>query len=290
MREDGGLPGGGVDVGVDLGGEDGFVAEHFLDDAEVGAVFDEVGGEGVAEGVGGDFLVDACDERLLLDEVEDGHPAERAAVFVEEGDVVEGRLGGCGASGQIGREGVRRHLAEGDEPLLVALADDAHEALLEVDVGDLQGAGLRDAEAAAVEDLEDGAVAEGAPVAGGDVHGVEDGADFLDGEDLRQVAPELGRVDAVAGVVLAFAFEDEPVEEGAQRTEQPRLRTFGELLPACQVALDVFGADGAGRELQRREQLRDVAPVGCDGVRRQPPLHPQIIAVVLENAGGHREM
>ena len=40
MREDGGLPGGGVDVGVDLCGEDGFVAEHFLDDAEVGAVFD----------------------------------------------------------------------------------------------------------------------------------------------------------------------------------------------------------------------------------------------------------
>ena len=35
VGEDGGLPGGGVDVGVDLGGEDGFVAEHFLDDAEV---------------------------------------------------------------------------------------------------------------------------------------------------------------------------------------------------------------------------------------------------------------
>ena len=33
MREDGGLPGGGVDVGVDLCGEDGFVAEQCLDDA-----------------------------------------------------------------------------------------------------------------------------------------------------------------------------------------------------------------------------------------------------------------
>ena len=46
------LPGGGVDVGVDLGGEDGFVAEHFLDDAEVGAALDEVRGEGMADGVG----------------------------------------------------------------------------------------------------------------------------------------------------------------------------------------------------------------------------------------------
>ena len=33
MLQNRGLPGGGVDVGVDLGGEDGFVAEHSLDDA-----------------------------------------------------------------------------------------------------------------------------------------------------------------------------------------------------------------------------------------------------------------
>ena len=34
-RHDSGRPGDGVDVGVDFGGEDGFVAEHFLDDAMV---------------------------------------------------------------------------------------------------------------------------------------------------------------------------------------------------------------------------------------------------------------
>ena len=33
MLQDRGLPGGGVDVGVDFGGEDGFVTEHFSDDA-----------------------------------------------------------------------------------------------------------------------------------------------------------------------------------------------------------------------------------------------------------------
>ena len=129
-----GLPGGGVDVGVDFGGEDGFVAEHFLDDAEVGAVFDEVGREGVAEGVGGDFLVDARDERLLFDEIEDGHPAQRVAVFVEEGDVVEGRFGGGGAGVEVAGESSGGDVPEGDEPLLVALADDAHEAFLEVNV------------------------------------------------------------------------------------------------------------------------------------------------------------
>ena len=36
------------DVGVDLGGADVGVAEEGLDGAQVGAVVDEVGGEGVA--------------------------------------------------------------------------------------------------------------------------------------------------------------------------------------------------------------------------------------------------
>ena len=214
MVEDGALPGGGVDVGVDFRGEDGFVAEHFLDDAEVGAVLDEVRGEGVTEGVRGDFFADAREQRLFLDEIENGHPAQRAAVFVEEGDVVEGRLGGRRARGEVGAEGVGGELAEGDEALFVAFADHAHEAFLQVDVGDQQAAGLGDAQAAAVEDFEDGAVAEAGP-AGVGVDGVEDGCDFLDGKDLGEVAAEFGRVDAVAGVVFSFALEDEPVEEGS---------------------------------------------------------------------------
>ena len=48
-----------VDVGVDLGGGDVGVAEEFLDDAEVGAVLEQVGGEGVAQEVRVDVLVEA---------------------------------------------------------------------------------------------------------------------------------------------------------------------------------------------------------------------------------------
>ena len=44
----------GGDVGVDLGGGDVGVAEQGLDDAQVGAAFQQVGGEGVAQDVGAD--------------------------------------------------------------------------------------------------------------------------------------------------------------------------------------------------------------------------------------------
>ena len=42
VGEDGGLPGGGVDVGVDLRGQDGLVPQHLLHDAEVGASAERV--------------------------------------------------------------------------------------------------------------------------------------------------------------------------------------------------------------------------------------------------------
>ena len=47
------------DVGVDHGGLDILVAEQVLDGADVVAVLEQVGGEGVAQGVAGDALVDA---------------------------------------------------------------------------------------------------------------------------------------------------------------------------------------------------------------------------------------
>lgn len=46
-------------MGVDFGGAGGFVAEEGLDVAEVGAVFEQVGGEAVAEGMDGDAFFDA---------------------------------------------------------------------------------------------------------------------------------------------------------------------------------------------------------------------------------------
>ena len=46
-------------MGVDHGGFDVLVPEEFLDGADVVAVLEKLGGEGVAEGVRGDGFVEA---------------------------------------------------------------------------------------------------------------------------------------------------------------------------------------------------------------------------------------
>jgi hypothetical protein len=66
-------------VGVDLGGGDVGVAQQGLDDAQVGAAFQQVGGEGVAQDVGADRLtVDAGGDGGVLQQLRNparGQPA-----------------------------------------------------------------------------------------------------------------------------------------------------------------------------------------------------------------------
>ena len=45
-------------MGIDFGSGDGFVSQHVLDRTQIGAAFDEVGGEAVAEGMGADRFPD----------------------------------------------------------------------------------------------------------------------------------------------------------------------------------------------------------------------------------------
>ena len=80
-----------VDVGVDFGGlvlscpkRLGFVAKHFLDGAEVGTAFDEMGGEGVTEGMGGNGFFNAGFFGQLFDEHEDINPGKRSAISIQE--------------------------------------------------------------------------------------------------------------------------------------------------------------------------------------------------------------
>lgn len=68
------------DVGVDLGGADVGVAEEGLDGAEVGTVHEEVGREGVAEGVGGDIFSNTGEAGVFFDDALDGARGETAKI------------------------------------------------------------------------------------------------------------------------------------------------------------------------------------------------------------------
>lgn len=85
------------DVGVDLGGRDVGVAEEGLDGAKVGAVHKEVGGEGVAQGVGGDVFGDAGGAGAGFDDALDR--AGREAAVIARG------AGGGGVAGIVEEEG-----------------------------------------------------------------------------------------------------------------------------------------------------------------------------------------
>ena len=148
-------------------------SEHFLDDAEVRPAFDEVGGERVTEGVGGDFLVDTCGHGLVLDDAKDIDAAEGTAVPVQEQDVLVGAGSRFGPGRKIVPDGLGGHFPQGDNALLVAFAHDIDIALVQVDVRDLETGALTHAEAASVQDLQDGAIPQACRVPG--VHRGDDG-------------------------------------------------------------------------------------------------------------------
>ena len=68
------------DVGVDLRGGDVGMAEHGLDSAEVGAVHEEIGGEGMTQSVRADVLSDAGHAGVFFDDALDAARGEAAEV------------------------------------------------------------------------------------------------------------------------------------------------------------------------------------------------------------------
>lgn len=73
-----------VNVGVNFRGDDRCVAEHLLDRSQVGATFEQVGCEGVAENMRVYILLDPGFLSVLIYDVPDAHPAQRSAALIEK--------------------------------------------------------------------------------------------------------------------------------------------------------------------------------------------------------------
>ena len=284
------------DVGVDHGGADIGVAEEFLDGADVVAVFEQVGGEGVPEGVAvdalGDFgaaggFGDGFLEGVLVAVVASGEAGagvlgERGGgegvlpfpVSPGAGELAGERFGEVDLSvaggevlvvedadvGEMGFERGAESFGEEGESVFVSFAA-AHDDLsaVEVNVFDAEAAAFEEAQSAAVEQLGHESV--------GAAHGGEDVLGLLGGEDDGESAGSVGGCEFAE--VSEGLVEDVAVEEG-KTVEGDVVGGGGDLECDGQVREEGAGAVGSG--------VLGLGPVG------------EVLAEELEVASGPGEV
>jgi len=298
----------GGQVGVDLGGGEALVAEEFLDAAEVGAVVEQVGGEAVAEGVGADAGVEAGHDQILVELAADGAGGDGGAVFVEEDAAGQwaGRIRLAGAVFEVALEGLDGLAADGSEAVLAALAADAEDAFLHIEVGHVELDELADTDAGGVEDFEHGFIAGGEQV--GVAGGIEELLDFLEFQAAGEAFFLLGGSDGGEGVDADEAAAHEELVEAAEGGEFPGRGGLGvvlaveigqELADNNRLAADLFlvdlpGCDGgfgrgvigvadqAGEELP---ELDEIGAVALDGVIAEVSLELEVVEELLDQRG-----
>ena len=181
-------------------------------------------------------------------------------------------------------DGVAARAAEGDDARLAALAGDGDESGREIQIPEVDGDQLGKAQAAAVEQLQHGAVA------GVDVRLQGAGEQLrrlVRIERLGQALADLRRSHARRRIRAEFAALDEKREETADARQVAR---DGARRQAAGVEPSSECAHLLGTHMRRarvvaegRDEAAQVARVGGDGVRRRPLLYgkmPQIAADV----------
>ena len=194
-------------------------------------------GEAMSEGMRADGFVDAILLGEFFHDEEDHLACEACATAVEENgvgefgfrrdvqsgafDVLEEDFQAAVADDVL-EEDFQAAVADGHEPFLAALADDTQEAVVAVDVADLQPDEFRDAQAAAVHNLDHGLVA----VAGGlaEVDAVDHLLYFLIAQHLREMSSQGGRGDEHGGVGIGDFLLDEVTPERLQPRQDAGLR------------------------------------------------------------------
>src|SRR5918993_354784 len=208
------------EVRVELRRRDVRVAQHLLHGAQVAATGQQVRRERVPERVRAHAVRQPRGERVAADDLVEALAGELAAAEVHEQVRLGRALDERGPpSLQIDPERLQRRLADGDDPLLRALAARPQEALLNVHVHQLQADRLGGAQAAGVHHLEQRAIAQRSGLRPTRLR--QEPFDLATGEHLRQLARAPRRAERGGGV---------PVEEGVA-AEGPGERPQAGALP-----------------------------------------------------------
>src|SRR5690606_23655298 len=176
------------------------------------------------------------------------------------------------ALAQVAFDPVQGFRAQGDQAVLAALAhDDAHHAVAQAQVLDVQADQFADPQAGGVQGFQHGAVAQ--PEGGADVGRGQQGFDLGLGQGLGKAGGLAGAAQAQAGILGAQAAPQRPQEEAPQGGEAA-VGGAGLGLPVLgrQPGLDVLAQRGFGRAAvlgtQPAAEGAQVAPVGGQGVVR----------------------
>lgn len=112
-----------LDGGIDLGGGDVGMTEHFLNGAEVCAASEEMGGKAMAKEVRLHFVAQAAEGGVALNPIPNGLSTEGRAALGEEEAAArfrfhKGRARAC----EVDLEGIFCLTAKGNQPLFSAFA------------------------------------------------------------------------------------------------------------------------------------------------------------------------
>ena len=291
--------GGGMDgfeladghVGVDLGGGEEGVAQHLLNEAEVGSVFQHEGGAGVAEEVATPNRSQARAPDVLADQgaqAVDGKGL--AAAAHKEGAVVRSRQQVGAAVGAVAFKPGQGPVADGNQAAASAFAvTDVERPLDGLEVAPVEEGQFGAADAGGIEGFQDGPVAQAQNR--GDIGLGQNQFGFGGGEDMGGQGPGLAReVQIGCRIGRQVALPGEPAEErldgieiahlgaptegtarGLLKLEEPALKAVqhgaGDLARLGQAAFGApgdkggeaaaAGGDGAGGEVAGFQRLKE---------------------------------
>ena len=187
------------------------MAEQHLYDAQVGAVVDEVGCKGMAQGVRRDGRGDAASGSIVADKFPEGLTGYGFAAFAEEKGVVQRVFEQLRAGDMdVALDGSHGVFTDGDDAFFLPFAAHTQDAVLQVEVAEAQADEFADAQAAGVEQFEHGGVA----VAGwrGGVGGGQQFFDVCFADAARQRFLQARRFETGGRVVVAVTVLGQPGE------------------------------------------------------------------------------
>lgn len=264
----------GVDMGVDLRGADVAVTQHHLHRAQVGPAAEQVGGKGMAQGMRADLFADAGAESRFLDDLPE---ADAGHGFATAGD--KKVRGGTAlqqersAFPEIFLDDTGRLFCKGNDPFLVAFAQNTQMAICKAAGCERQPHQFGDPKTGGIEQVQHGVVAQ----ANGAVRAktVQKRLHFRHSERFGELETCLGRIHQIEGVYRQIAPDHQKIAVGAQRrqTAGQGARRDAALSAGFQIVVDLrLDALGPVCKLSGAETGKNVLQIrtiGCHGVGRK---------------------